>query len=133
MLASDARAVLDAMIAAGAPAIDTLPPAEAKRTFLENAPRLQGKKEDVAEMRDLTAGDIPLRLYRGHGCPVSGAPTLVYFHGGGWVVGSIETHDTICRWIANFARGVVISVDYRLAPSIRFRPRSTMPRRLCAT
>jgi acetyl esterase len=120
MLASDAKAVLDAMVAAALPAIDTLPPAEAKRTFLENAPRLQGKKEDVAETRDLSAGEVPLRLYRGHGCPASDAQALLYFHGGGWVVGSIETHDTICRWIANLARGVVISVDYRLAPEHPF-------------
>ena len=120
MLASDARAVLDAMTASGAPAIDTLPPAEAKRMFLENAPRLQGAKEAVAETRDLRAGDIPLRLYRGVGCPATEAPALLYFHGGGWVVGSIETHDTICRWIANCAAGAVISVDYRLAPEHPF-------------
>jgi acetyl esterase len=124
MLASDAQAVLDAMAAARAPAIETLPPAEAKRMFLENAPRLQGEKEAVAETHDLRApgpaGEIPLRLYRGFGCAAAEAPALLYFHGGGWVVGSIETHDNICRWIANFAAAVVISVDYRLAPEHPF-------------
>jgi acetyl esterase len=124
MLASDAQAVLDAMAAAGAPAIETLPPAEAKRMFLENAPRLQGETEAVAETRDLRvpgpAGEIPLRLYRGFGCPTAGAPALLYFHGGGWVVGSIDTHDNICRWIANLAASVVISVEYRLAPEHPF-------------
>jgi acetyl esterase len=124
VLASDAQAALAAMAAAGAPAIETLPPAEAKRMFLESVPQLQGKKEAVAETRDLRApspaGEIPLRLYRGVGCPATGAPALLYFHGGGWVVGSIETHDNVCRWIANFAAGVVISVDYRLAPEHPF-------------
>jgi acetyl esterase len=124
VLAPDAQAALAVMAAAGAPAIETLPAAEAKRMFLESVPQLQGKKEAVAETRDLhapsPAGEIPLRLYRGVGCPATGAPALVYFHGGGWVVGSIETHDNVCRWIANFAAGVVISVDYRLAPEHPF-------------
>jgi acetyl esterase len=124
VLAPDAQAALAMMAAAGAPAIETLPPAEAKRMFLESVPQLQGKKEAVAETRDLRApspaGEIPLRLYRGVGCPATGAPALLYFHGGGWVVGSIETHDNVCRWIANSAAGVVVSVDYRLAPEHPF-------------
>ena len=129
MLSPDARTVLDAMAAAGAPRIETLSPEVAKREFLENAPRLQGDKEPVAEVRDIeipsAAGAIPARLYRGIGCPDGAAPGaaahgLVFFHGGGWVLGNCDTHDTICRWIANFAQGVVISVDYRLAPEHPF-------------
>jgi acetyl esterase len=120
MLDSDAKAALDAMADAGAPAIDTLSAAEAKRMFLESAPRLQGKKDAVGETRDLRASGIPLRLYRGVDSPPARAPALLYFHGGGWVVGSVDTHDTICRWIANLAAGVVISVEYRLAPEHPF-------------
>jgi acetyl esterase len=124
MLAPNARTVLDAMAASGLPAIETLSPEMARRQVLLSSPQLQGAKETVAEVRDLTApspaGGIPLRLYRGLGCPDTRAPCLVYFHGGGWVVGNIDTHDNICRWIANFAEGIVISVDYRLAPEHPF-------------
>jgi len=64
------------------------------------------------------AGDIPVRVYT----PVGTAPfpVLVFFHGGGWVIGSIDTHDRTCRQLANGAGCMVVSVDYRLAPEHRF-------------
>ncbi|GAB0114207.1 alpha/beta hydrolase [Acidisoma sp. C75] len=124
MLSPDAQAVLDAMAASGAPRIETLPAAEAQRLFLENAPQLQGEKEAVGDTRDLViptpAGGVPARLYRGLGSAAAAAPGLVYFHGGGWVLGNCDTHDVICRWMANLAEGVVLSVDYRLAPEHPF-------------
>ncbi|HTH99855.1 MAG TPA: alpha/beta hydrolase [Acidisoma sp.] len=124
MLSPEAQTVLDLVAASGAPRIETLAPAEAQRQFLENLPALQGEPEAVREVRDLViaspAAEIPLRVYRGTGCPESGAPCLVYFHGGGWVLGNCDTHDTICRWIANLSQGVVVSVDYRLAPEHPF-------------
>lgn len=124
MLSPDAQAVLDLVAASGAPRIETLPPPEAKRQFIANAPTLQGPPEPVGTVRDLViatpAGAVPLRLYRGIGCAESAAPALVYFHGGGWVLGNCDTHDTICRWIANLSQGVVLSVDYRLAPEHPF-------------
>jgi acetyl esterase len=64
---------------------------------------------------------IPIRLYRGAATPVSGVlPALVFYHGGGWVVGNLDTHDWICRSIANKAECAVVSVDYRLAPEHHF-------------
>lgn len=124
MLSPDAQAALDAMAASGRPRIETLAPAEAQRQFIANAPLLQGEPEEVRVVRDLVLAtadsELPLRLYRGIGCPNSGAPCLVYFHGGGWVLGNCDTHDTICRWIANLSQGVVVSVDYRLAPENPF-------------
>jgi acetyl esterase len=64
---------------------------------------------------------IPVRLYRGAGAPVSGVlPALVFYHGGGWTVGNLDTHDWICRSIANKADCAVVSVDYRLAPEHPF-------------
>jgi acetyl esterase/lipase len=76
-------------------------------------------------VRELAAdgphGKIPLRLYRGHALGAGERqPVLVFFHGGGWVFGDLETHDNLCRSLANVADCTVISVDYRLAPEHRF-------------
>jgi acetyl esterase len=66
-------------------------------------------------------GPIPLRVYRGAGTPASGAlPVLVFYHGGGWMLGDLDSHDWICRMIANKADSVVVNVDYRLAPEFIF-------------
>lgn len=80
-------------------------------------------KEDVATAEDRAvpgpAGDIPVRVYTP--AATSGTPgVLVYFHGGGWCIGSIETHDAECRSLANGTGAVVVSVDYRLAPEHPF-------------
>jgi len=63
---------------------------------------------------DGPGGPIPIRTYRAGG--VGSGPTLLYFHGGGWVMGSIHTHDAQCRMLARITRATVVSVDYRLAP-----------------
>lgn len=66
-------------------------------------------------------GPIPVRFYRGAGTSIDAAlPVLVFFHGGGWLVGNIDTHDWICRSIANKTDAAVISVDYRLSPENPF-------------
>ena len=59
---------------------------------------------------------IPLRLYRPKVSPGHGASALVFFHGGGWVIGDLDTHDPICRYLANASKCCVVAVDYRLAP-----------------
>jgi epsilon-lactone hydrolase len=78
----------------------------------------------MAELRDLSApgsaGDIPLRLYRGMGTKPGPLPVLVFYHGGGYVIGDLDTHDYVCRKIANVAQCCVIAVDYRLAPEHKF-------------
>jgi acetyl esterase len=79
----------------------------------------------VAEVREFAApgpaGPIPLRAYRGTGTLTGETlPALVYYHGGGWVVGDLDSHDWTCRMIANAADCAVISVDYRLAPEHPF-------------
>ncbi|MFN0148109.1 MAG: alpha/beta hydrolase, partial [Dehalococcoidia bacterium] len=83
---------------------------------------LQGEPEAVASVEDRRipgpGGEIPVRIYR----PSNAAtlPALVYFHGGGWVIMDIETHDGLCRALANAAGCVVVSVDYRLAPEHKY-------------
>ena len=76
--------------------------------------------EEVAEIRDIAVGReplIPARLYR----PRAGTlPLLVYFHGGGWVVGSVALSDNFCRALANASGCAVLSVEYRLAPEHRY-------------
>ena len=79
----------------------------------------------VAMIREFQApgpgGLIPLRYYRGAGTlPDEALPVQVYFHGGGWVVGDLDSHDWVCRAVANAAKCAVVSVDYRLAPEHRF-------------
>lgn len=117
-----ARAVLEQMAAAGIQPPHTLSVPEARQALIERRRLTAGAPEPVAHVRDATipgpAGPIPIRVYRPEGpAPL---PTLVYFHGGGWVLGSIETHDGICRALANAGTCQVVSVEYRLAPEHKF-------------
>ena len=66
-------------------------------------------------------GALPVRVYVPHACAgASSSPALVYYHGGGFALGSIESHDAVCRVLADRARAIVVSVDYRLAPEHKF-------------
>lgn len=121
MLHPQARALLDLMKERGVPPTHTLSPAEARATYRERRTFTQPDAPEVAEVRDLQAEGIPLRLYRPLGS-VPGAllPVLVYFHGGGWVIGDLDTHDVLCRGLANGAGCAVVAVDYRMGPEHRF-------------
>jgi acetyl esterase len=121
----DARQVCDLIVASNRPAYETLTPAQAREAYLASRRALQPDPEDVAEVRPLQAagpaGPIPIRFYRGNGAGMGSLqPALVYFHGGGWVIGDLESHDQACRAIANAARCIVVAVDYRLAPEHKF-------------
>jgi acetyl esterase len=121
----DVVSLLALIKAAGRPALDSLPPPEAREAYKAGRTVLQPEPAEVASVRDLTipgpAGPIPARLYRGIGTQAAAKlPCLVYYHGGGWVIGDIESHDVICRRLANDANCAVLSVDYRLAPEHKF-------------
>ena len=116
-----ARMLLDQMQSMGTPPLHTMSVPEA-RQLMESMNVLIGAGEEVEHVEDREvpgpAGPIPARLYRpaGHG-PL---PLLVYFHGGGWVLGGLASHDNVCRSLANGAGCAVLAIDYRLAPEHRF-------------
>ena len=118
----NARGLLDQMAAAGAPPLNEMEPADARVAALGFA-ELGGPGEAVANVIDRTIpgpnGEIPIRIYS----PVDGSgphPCLLYFHGGGWVLGDIPMTDSVCRVIANRSGAVVVSVDYRLSPEHKY-------------
>jgi acetyl esterase len=118
-----AKAILDQLAAAEGPALYDLPPDEARRTYEAMAQVFDTVDIPIGSTSDQLikgpASDIPVRIYT----PIAtgGAlPILLYFHGGGWVIGNIATHDKLCRALANEAHCIVLSVDYRLAPEAPF-------------
>ena len=100
------------MAEAKAPALHEMSPTEGRAMY--RAMNAENTREPVTEVRDADADGVPVRIYNPK--PNEILPGLVYFHGGGWVIGDLETHDHICRKLANSANCVVIAVDYRLAP-----------------
>ena len=115
-----AQQVLDGRAAAGLPPTWELTPGEVRAGVAIIADMI-GPGPDVAEVRDIAipsqAGGIPARVYS----PVADPPgTVVYYHGGGWVIGSIDGWDAVCRALAVASGCELVSVDYRLAPEHRF-------------
>jgi acetyl esterase len=129
-LTSAMRDVLSRIERAGRPALETLNPEQARAAYASGSGVLEITKPAAVQVRDfhITARDgyaLPARLYlpdamSARGWPSQPQPVLLYFHGGGFTIGSIATHDTLCRELGHRAACAVISVDYRLAPEHRF-------------
>jgi len=118
-----AQAVLDAVAEAGLPSFETLSPAEARAAYIQRRGAAQPPMPALDRIEDMeirtAEAQIPLRIYRP--TPATGpAPALMFFHGGGWVIGNLESHNPVCRILAESSGMTVISVDYRLAPENRF-------------
>lgn len=115
-LHAEVRSLLDLLDELGEVPIETkdVQTARADRAALAPPPM-----HECAEIRDLDAGGVPARLYRPN---PGGAPTglLIWFHGGGWVIGDLESHDNVCRSLAARSGHVVLSIAYRLAPEDPF-------------
>ena len=127
MLHPQAQALLTLIEERGIPPTHTLTPPDARSLYRERRGFTQPAAPAVGEVRELSAdgphGAIPLRLYRPlNAVDSDGAklPVLVYYHGGGWVIGDLDTHDTLCRELANASGCAVVAVDYRMAPEHRF-------------
>ncbi|MFM9923100.1 alpha/beta hydrolase [Variovorax sp. H27-G14] len=114
--------VVERMARAGHPALDQLTPDEAKASYEKGSGVLEVPKPELARVEDfhIAARDgcvLPARLYAPSR---SVLPVLLYFHGGGFTVGNIRTHDTLCRVLSHKSGCAVVSLDYRLAPAHKF-------------
>jgi acetyl esterase len=97
---------------------------QARAESLASVPLVTGPPRPMARIENLAipgpGGEMAARLYVGLGAPRPPQPLLVYYHGGGWVIGDLDTHDGACRFLAEHSGCRVLSVDYRLAPEHPF-------------
>lgn len=118
--------VVERMARARNPPLDSLAPEAARQAYEQGAGVLEVPKPELARVQDFTiaardGAALPARLYANSGASSAHAlPVLLFFHGGGFTVGSIATHDTLCRVLAQGSGCAVVSLGYRLAPAHRF-------------
>lgn len=107
-----------AMIASSArPSFDQMPLSAARDAYRAGTGTSALPPLPLAEVRDLDLAGVPARLYRPAATTgMAAGPGLVFLHGGGWVIGDLDTHDSICRHLAQATARTVIALDYRLAP-----------------
>ncbi len=113
-----ARAYLDYSASLGIPPVEDLPVEQARQNMERGTAFVSGPAPEIArvENREVPGpdGGVPVRVYADR--TEDGLPVLTYFHGGGWVQGSLDTHDVACRLLAQRSECLVVAVDYRLAP-----------------
>ena len=128
MLHPQLTALLEKAANSPLPPYHDVPPAVARRFYRDTRGPLTPDPPPVESVQLLLApgptgpaGPVPLRAYRPKGAGKDEVlPALVYIHGGGWVIGDLDTHDVVCRTLANGARCAVFSVEYRKAPESPF-------------
>lgn len=126
VLDPDAAAVFAAFQAANRPPYESVSPTVAREFYLAGRPVSNPEPPELESAKPLSIpaphGAIPARIYTPKTLRKADglAPCLVFFHGGGWVIGDLESHDVVCRKLAHEAEMIVISVDYRLAPEHKF-------------
>lgn len=112
------RSFLDALAAQNRPGWETMPPAEGRELFASLS-AVFGRGPELHCVEDRTIVDsVLVRVY--WPSEESNLPAVIYYHGGGWVLGNLDTHDSLCRHLASEAGCVVVAVDYRLAPDAKF-------------
>jgi len=116
-LTLDPQAAAFVALAADQPPLDTLTPDQARGLMRDAIPAF-GEPVALADVRDATAAGVPVRVYRPE---AEGAlPAIVHLHGGGYVLGGLDTHEAVCRDLAAESGCAVVAVDYRLAPEHAF-------------
>jgi acetyl esterase/lipase len=118
VLTPEIQAVLDEMNAAPGPPPHEIPVDQARMNHADEAKRFCGDGEPVAEVRDHTVGEVPVRTFRPEGD--GPLPVVVYLHGGGWMMGTLDSYDSLLRALANASGAIVAGVEYRLAPEHRY-------------
>src|SRR5258705_9388458 len=122
----DAAAVFRAFQEAGRPPYETVSPAEARELYLKGRVVTNPEPPELKSVQPLAIpsphGSIPARIYTPMRLRKTNglAPCLVFFHGGGWVIGDLDSHDVVCRQLADEGELIVISIDYRLSPEDKF-------------
>jgi acetyl esterase len=126
VLDPDAAAVYKAFLEANRPPYETVSPAEARQLYLAVRVVSNPEPPELESTKPLAIpaphGSIPARVYTPKRLRKAGglSPCLVFFHGGGWVIGDLDSHDVVCRKLAHEGELIVIAVDYRLAPEHKF-------------
>jgi cation diffusion facilitator CzcD-associated flavoprotein CzcO/acetyl esterase/lipase len=121
LMQPDVEMMLDVMAQLGLPPVESMSPVDA-RAFMDASSTMRPPGPDVGEIIDGTlpgpAGDLEYRVYK----PSTAGPhpVVVYFHGGGWVLGNATSDDPLCRDLCNRAEVMIISINYRHAPEARF-------------
>jgi acetyl esterase/lipase len=118
------KGLLDEMAANPTPKLWEITPPQGREMYRMIANTLDQQGISIGKVENMQipgpAGQINLRVYTPVASGGTGLPALVFFHGGGWVIGDLETHDALCRSLANESGAKVIAVDYRLAPEHKF-------------
>jgi acetyl esterase len=106
------------------PKLNSLPPEGARQMYVAMAQAMDAQNVPIGQVENRAipgpAGEIPIRIYTPVAAGAAPLPVLVYYHGGGWVIGDLNTHDGVCRVLANESGCKVVAVDYRLAPEHPF-------------
>jgi acetyl esterase len=122
-LDTNVKSLLDMLAASGQPKLWDLTPPDARKMALQLTSMVEGK-EPIGKIENRTlpgpAGPLPFRVYTPVAANDEPSGGIIYFHGGAWVFGDLDTHDGMCRALANESGCRLVSVDYRLAPEHKF-------------
>jgi acetyl esterase len=117
LLTPSMSGLLDRIERAARPPLHAMTPLQARAVYAAGAEVLEPPRAALARVEDISVAAMPARLYAPSHDQL---PALLYLHGGGFVIGGLETHDSLCRQLARRSGGAVIALDYRLAPEHRF-------------